>query len=537
MILKKSQSPGFISLIILSCGILLTGCKSHADSSPLSDAQRIQEETLYRPDFHFTPQSNWMNDPNGMFYFEGTYHLYFQHYPDKNVWGPMHWGHAVSPDMVVWEEKPIALYPDSLGYIFSGSAVVDHQNTSGFGVDGKTPIVAMFTHHDMEKEIAEQVDVESQSIAYSLDNGLTWTKYSDNPVIANPNIRDFRDPKVFWHEATQKWVMVLAAHDQVMIYGSPDLKEWKHLSSFGKNAGNHDAVWECPDLFPLPVAGEEQQKYVLLVSNSRNSLASGSATQYFVGNFDGTHFQMDPQFEQELDQQKNFWMDFGKDNYAGVSWQNIQRPSGNRLMIGWMSNWEYATKVPTQGWRSAMTVARELSLRKVGQSYRLISEPVSELDAYRRPIIQKTNINLAPDKPWQQPITLPAEVQLSVLKPNIGQLQFSLAAPNGNRLEWGFDTQLQQFFVDRKASGQVDFSPSFADQPAIAPRLISQDTLHARILLDKTSLEVFWDNGLSPMTSIFFPEAPMESLSIATTKESLSILKLEVSAIDITERP
>ena len=534
--MKHIQSKPLLALLVIAATLGFLGCtfQSKPSSNPQDSAD---EEALYRPEFHFTPKANWMNDPNGMFYFEGKYHLYFQHYPDKNVWGPMHWGHAESRDMIHWEEKPIALYPDSLGYIFSGSAVVDHQNTSGFGTDGTIPIVAMFTHHDMEKEIAEQVDVESQSIAYSLDQGLTWTKYSGNPVIANPNIRDFRDPKVFWHETTQKWVMVLAAHDQVMIYGSPDLKEWTYLSSFGKHAGNHDAVWECPDLFPLPVAGEEQQKYVLLVSNSRNSLASGSATQYFVGDFDGTHFRMDPHFEQELKSKKNFWMDFGKDNYAGVSWQNIQRPSGNRLLIGWMSNWEYATKVPTQGWRSAMTIARELSLKPLDSSYRLISQPVQELQAYQKSLFKEGLMKITPQKPWQQPVRFPAELRISFVKPQSGQLKFSMTSLKGNRVDWGFDVEQNHFFLDRKTSGIVDFSPSFADQAAIAPRLTTQDTIQARVLIDKTSIEIFWDEGLSPMTSIFFPQAPMDQLSIATSKEILDIAALEIFEIDLSQHP
>lgn len=517
---KRMNNTVFSRALLLGVLLIGLGCNLvHYEKTP---AKVLDEETLYRPHFHFTPKNNWMNDPNGMFYFNGKYHLYFQHYPDQNVWGPMHWGHAVSEDMVHWEEKPIALYPDSLGYIFSGSAVVDHNNTSGFGQEGATPIVAMFTHHDMEKEKAQRVDVETQSIAYSLDEGLTWTKYKANPVIDNPNIRDFRDPKVFWHETTQKWVMVLAAHDRVMIYGSTNLKEWEFLSEFGQNVGNHDGVWECPDLFQLPVEGQEEQKYVLLVSNSRNKPNSGSATQYFVGEFDGTSFEMDASFAQELNQKQNFWMDFGKDNYAGVSWQNIQSPQGQKYLMGWMSNWEYATKVPTEGWRSAMTIARELHLKSIDSSYRLVSNPVSSFESYRNENIQITNVSVGPKKVLSEKI-LPAEIFVSYQTPEQGKVIFSVNAPNGDRVQFGFDADTGQYFVDRSASGQTDFSPTFANAVSTAPRFLNNDTIQGRIFLDKTSIEIFWDGGLTAMSEIFFTKEPLEQLTMEFTQGELKL--------------
>lgn len=483
--------------------------------------EELSEETLYRPHFHFTPEKNWMNDPNGMFYLNGKYHLFFQHYPESNVWGPMHWGHATSADMVNWEEKPIALYPDSLGYIFSGSAVVDFNNTSGFGQEGKPPIVAIFTHHDMEKEKAQQIDVETQSIAYSLDEGLTWIKYSDNPVISNPNIRDFRDPKVFWHQASEKWIMVLAAHDRVMIYGSINLKDWKYLSEFGQEVGNHDGVWECPDLFQLPVQGTDTMKYVLLVSNTRNEPNSGSATQYFVGEFDGTAFQMDSNFADALEKEENFWMDFGKDNYAGVSWHNAQSESGQKYLIGWMSNWEYATKVPTYNWRSAMTIVRKLSLHNNCGTYRLVSEPVDALESYRDNKTMLKNISIRKFETLIEKDVFPSEINLTFSKPNLGKVIYSISAENGDRIDFGYDAEINSFFIDRSASGKVDFHSSFANKTSTAPRLLKDKLIQGKVFIDKTSIEIFWDGGLSTMSEIFFTQQPLKKISIKSTTDEI----------------
>ena len=259
-------------------------------------------EEPYRNQFHFSPPANWMNDPNGMVYFEDEYHLFYQYYPDSTVWGPMHWGHAVSNDLVYWKHLPIALFPDSLGYIFSGSAVIDHNNTSGFGKEGQVPMVALFTHHDINGEQSGSNRFQYQSIAYSLDKGRSWTLYEGNPVIPNPGIKDFRDPKVIWHEASQNWVMVLAVYDRAMIYTSPDLKKWAEASEFGIEGDQR--LWECPDLFPIKVEGTAEEKWVLLVSIQKDAPNGGTATGYFVGDFDGKNFISNP-----ADQ---YWLDYGK---------------------------------------------------------------------------------------------------------------------------------------------------------------------------------------------------------------------------------
>ncbi len=296
------------------------------------------EMEQHRPHFHFTPESMWMNDPNGMVYYEGEYHLFYQHHPDDVVWGPMHWGHAVSTDLVHWEHLPIALYPDEYGYIFSGSAVVDWKNTSGFGSKHNPPLIAIFTYHDVDGEQAGNNDYQTQGIAYSIDKGRSWTKYENNPVLPNPGIKDFRDPKVIWYEPDQKWIMTLAAHDNVRFYSSPNLKDWIFESEFGKGIGAHGGVWECPDLFPMELDGT--QKWVLLVSLNDGGPNGGSGTQYFIGDFDGKTFINDNSKNQIL------WLDYGRDNYAGVTWSDIPDEDGRRIFMGWMSNWSYAEVVP-----------------------------------------------------------------------------------------------------------------------------------------------------------------------------------------------
>ena len=253
--------------IVFVVFIFTFSCKEKEMKKALTEETKaIDSNEVYRPEFHFTPKKNWMNDPNGMFYLDGNYHLFFQHYPDSAVWGPMHWGHAVSKDLVSWEELEIALYPDSLGYIFSGSAVIDTSNTSGFGKDGQTPVVAIFTYHNMEAEKAGAPVYQSQGLAYSLDGGNKWTKYENNPVLKSPGLKDFRDPKVIWDEKRHQWVMTLATYEKTLFYASKDLKSWTFLSDFGKNYGAHGGVWECPDLFPIKVEGAEVEKWVLLQS-------------------------------------------------------------------------------------------------------------------------------------------------------------------------------------------------------------------------------------------------------------------------------
>jgi fructan beta-fructosidase len=358
-----------MKIIMISLLLVLASCSfEHKNASESKELTEVD----YRPAYHFTPESNWMNDPNGMVYYAGEYHLFYQYYPEGNTWGPMHWGHAISTDLLNWEHLPIALYPDDLGYIFSGSAVVDKDNTSGLKSGDEDVMVAIFTHHNMEKEKAGTHDHQYQSIAYSNDKGRTWVKYKGNPVLANDEkIHDFRDPKVMWHEASKQWVMTLAAGQVVKFYTSPNLLDWTYASDFGMELGAHGGVWECPDLFQMQVEGSDEKRWVLFVSINPGGPNGGSATQYFVGDFDGTNFI--------TNQEETLWVDMGTDNYAGVTWSNA--PDDRHLFLGWMSNWKYAQEVPTETWRSAMTLPREIKLMPVNRNepYLLTNYPTKEV--------------------------------------------------------------------------------------------------------------------------------------------------------------
>ena len=334
-------------LIILSLLIVMMFCFQMGCDN-LGTSKSYYKE-LYRPQFHFTPEKNWMNDHNGLVFFEGEYHLFYQYNPFGINWGHMSWGHAVSEDLVHWDHLPVALNEEDGIMIFSGSAVVDWKNKSRFGRNGQPPLVAIYTGHRSSNQN------QSQCIAYSNYEGRSWTKYKGNPVLQNPGTKDFRDPKVIWYEETNKWIMSLAVGNYVNFYSSPDLKKWEFESEFGSGEGAHGGVWECPDLFPLRINGENTQKWVLLVSMNPGGPNGGSATQYFVGDFNGH------KFTNELKQIR--WIDYGKDNYAGVTWSDIPDEDGRRIFIGWMNNWQYAQTVPTNPWRSSQTIPRELELK------------------------------------------------------------------------------------------------------------------------------------------------------------------------------
>ncbi|WP_255580343.1 glycoside hydrolase family 32 protein [Flavobacterium sp. UMI-01] len=494
----------------------------------------ISNEELYRPNFHFTPKSGWMNDPNGMFFYKGLYHLYFQYYPDDTVWGPMHWGHATSKDMITWNEEKIALYPDEMGYIFSGSAVVDVNNTSGFGSLNNPPIVAMFTYHDPVKEKTGAIDYQSQAIAYSLDEGMTWTKYKNNPVIKNPNIKDFRDPKMTWDAIHNQWIMVLAADVETKIYRSSNLIDWELASAFGKNLGVHGAPWECPDFFPIKVEGSNETKWVLLQSINPGGPNGGSATQYFVGDFDGKTFSIEETFNQDLNKYGALWVDYGKDNYAGVTWSNIPDADGRKLFIGWMSNWEYANKVPTKNWRSATTIAREIKLINTNGHYRIVSAPVKELDKYVSKTIKKDTIKIDKttviiDETSADMSRLDIRFTMNGLKKE--NYDFILSNKEKNAIHFGINKKDKFFYIDRKNAGQTSFSNDFAKKISVAPITADFDSIDVRVLIDKTSIEVFYDNGKTVMTEIFFSDKPMDSFSIVKANSDFELKNVSINQL------
>lgn len=464
------------------------------------------EEALYRPSIHFSPLNNWVNDPNGMVYYNGTYHLFFQHHPYSNIWGPMHWGHATSKDLIHWNREPIAIYPDSLGTIFSGSAVVDQHNTSGFGKKGQIPLVAIFTQHNTNKEKAGAKDYQNQSIAYSLDNGKTWTKYRGNPVLKNPGISDFRDPKVIWHEASKKWIMSLAVQDKISFYSSSDLKTWTKESDFGQNIGSHGGVWECPDLFPLDDNGKEV--WVMVVSINPGGPNKGSATQYFLGSFDGKKFT--------ANHTDTRWIDYGPDNYAGVTWSN----TGNkRILIGWMSNWMYARQVPTQKWKNAMTFPRELSIKQAGGKSFLASSPIVQLANIRANKLSFHQLVISGETDLTKNIhdlKIPFELRLKLDQRNDFSIVLSNAA--GEELVIGYEKNKNQYFIDRSKSGQASFNEGFAGRHT-APAFTTNSTDEITLLFDKSSVELFAEGGLSIMTEIFFPTRPYNRLHINSAEK------------------
>jgi fructan beta-fructosidase len=487
-----------------------------------SNAPAAAPDAKFRPALHFTPPFGWMNDPNGMVYHEGEYHLFYQHYPDGNVWGPMHWGHAISRDLVSWEHLPIALYPDELGYIFSGSAVLDWRNSSGFGKDGKPPLVAMYTYHDMKAEKAGKQDFQSQAIAYSNDNGRTWTKYEGNPVIPNLGVRDFRDPKVIWDEAHDQWVMVLAAQDRVQFFGSSNLKDWDFLSDFGQSARNHSGVWECPELFPLTVMETGDPAWVLNVSINPGGANGGSGTFYFPGNWDGKTFQPFREAQFSATDTVN-WIDYGRDNYAGVTFSDV--PDGRRVFMGWMSNWDYANQVPTETWRSAMTVPRDLSLHATDFGTRLWQHPVEELEQLRGPV-RTIGMDRLPDgvtaidlKDLALNGAFELDLTVDLVDSDAEELYLTLSDDSGKyfyRAGYSRKTGVKNaFFTDRRFTGNTDFNPKFTPEHlTVAPRWSNDGNLRIHAIFDRTSAEVFFDQGDPVMTDIFFPEEPLTKLTI-----------------------
>lgn len=466
----------------------------------------------YRPLYHFTPLYGWMNDPNGMVYENGTYHLYYQHNPYGSKWGNLSWGHASSNNLISWKHEPEALRPDSLGAIFSGSAIIDKNNTAGFGKDA---LIAIYTSAG---------DVQTQSIAYSIDNGKTFTKYANNPVLADPAIADFRDPKVFWHDASKQWVMSLATSQTITFYGSKDIKEWVKLSEFGEGLGGHGGVWECPDLIALKTP-EGKTKWVLFVSINPGGPNGGSATQYFIGDFDGKTFKAD-----SMDYP--LWLDYGRDNYAGVTWSNVPVSDGRHLFIGWMNNWDYANNVPIVNFKSAMTVPRELSLVNNGKHLVLANTPAKEVLDLRKPEPNKiANFEVTGTHSVDKLLDYNMgayELLMTVKVEEAGKFNFKLSNSKNEYTDFIFDLDQEKLSVDRTKSGLTDFSNNFASVN-VAP-LVKKNTYQIRLLVDKASTELFVNDGELVSTNIIYPTEPYNSMTVESSGkviiENLTIYKL-----------
>lgn len=454
----------------------------------------------YRPDFHFSPKYGWMNDPNGMVYHNGEYHLFYQYNPYGSRWANMHWGHAVSKDLVSWEHLPFALAPDSLGSIFSGSAVIDKDNTAGFGNDA---MIAIYTSAGK---------IQTQSIAYSLDNGRTFTTYEENPVLSDLSYPDFRDPKVFWHNATNQWIMALATGQTISFYGSDNLKEWNKLSEFGEGIGAHGGVWECPDLFPLTYNG--QTKWVLFVSINPGGPNGGSATQYFIGDFDGKTFKPDAL-------PYPLWLDYGRDNYAGVTWSNIPESDGRKLFIGWMNNWDYANHIPPVHFKGASTLPRELKLAHNGEHLVVANPPAEEVNALRGNTkkIDAFTVNKSHTiDNLTEGNTGSFEIEMDIEAGSASVFSFILANGKGERTVFSFDPEKGVFGIDRSKSGIVDFSDNFASETIKAP-LVKKKSYQIRIFVDRASVECFVNDGELVQTNSIFPTEPYNSLSFESDEE------------------
>lgn len=436
-----------------------------------------------------------MNDPNGLFFLNGLYHLFYQHHPHSACWGPMHWGHATSRDLLHWEHQPIALYPDSdLGAAFSGSGAVDWNNSSGLCREGSCPI-AMFTHS------GGQDGLQKQSLAFSPDRGRTWVLWRHNPVLANPGLADFRDPKIFRHTQTGRWIAAVAAGNHVRFYGSSDLFCWEHLSNFGPLQGA-PGVWECPDLFPLQT-GESggQVRWVLLVSTMPAFTENGGGTRYFVGEFDGTRFASDNPADTVL------WMDHGPDFYGAQTWSDIPADDGRRIAIAWMSSWEYAEKTPLSGWRGAMSIPRELTLAQIpGLGFRLRQTPVRELASLRGP--EAFFSGPVGGDLLAIPATGPLEIEARFRPADARAFGLHVHADSQQRTTIGYDAAEQVLFVDRTSSGIVDFSPGFPTRSRVSLPLGDDECLSLRVLVDVASVEVFAQGGLASLTQLVFPARP-----------------------------
>lgn len=481
----------------------------------LSDTFDKENTEKFRPVYHHTPAYGWMNDPNGMFYKDGIYHLYFQYNPYGSMWGNMHWGHSTSTDLVNWKYEGVAIAPDALGTIFSGSCVVDHNNTSGFG---KGAVVAFYTS-------AKQTpwgDCQMQSMAYSLDNGKTFIKYENNPILTSSE-KDFRDPKVFWYAPKEHWVMMLAVGQHMEIYSSKNLKDWKKESNFGEDQGCHSGVWECPDLVELPVEGTKDKKWVLICNINPGGPSGGSATQYFVGDFDGSTFTNNYPEETK-------WMDYGKDHYATVTWNNS--PDGRCIALGWMSNWQYANNVPTKQYRSANTIARDLKLFRLNDGLFLKSEPCAEMKEARKESrnIKSVNVNK------NESVSLAPlsdngayEIEFSINPERAKEVTFSLSNGIGDKVLMIYDVVNKTFAMDRTKSGEVSFSNDF---PAVTQMPVGKSkVLKLRLFIDKSSIEAFVDNGKYVMTNCVFPSVSYDSIEFKNDGNRYKVQNINIYKI------
>ena len=433
----------------------------------------------FRSIYHHTPLYGWMNDPNGMFYKDGVWHLYYQYNPYGSQWENMTWAHSTSTDLIHWKNHGEVIQPDALGTIFSGSSVVDKENTAGFGKDA---VVAFYTSAGA---------AQTQSIAYSTDNGETFKKYVNNPILTS-DVPDFRDPNVFWNEEVKQWNLILAAGQQMNIYSSKNLKDWKFESSFGEGYGNHGGVWECPDLLKMG------DKWVLICNINPGGPFGGSATQYFVGSFDGHKFTCESKPEVTK------WMDYGKDHYATVSFSNA--PDGRIVVLPWMSNWQYANQVPTQQFRSANGLPRDLGLYSYnGEDYVSVKPSPEVFAAFEK----KPSGHLQPA----------AYIEVTNIKSNASIV---LSNDKGERVTMVYDGKNATFSMDRTESGVTDFHSDFKAKTVAPTNGVIKSM---QIFIDRCSIEAFDTEGKVAMTNLVFPSKPYDKIIVKGCKVKIYELK------------
>ncbi len=457
-----------------------------------SQVVRSGYQQPYRPQFHFSPREHWTNDPNGLVFFEGEYHLFYQFNPFGDVWGHMSWGHAVSRDLLHWQELPVALPEENGIMIFTGSTVVDEHNTSRFCLNAKPCLVAIYTGHT--PEAAGRPALQTQNLAYSNDRGLTWTKYYANPVL-NLNLADFRDPNVFWSDQARRWVMAVALPNdhKVLFYGSGNLKSWEKLSEFGP-AGATGGQWECPTMAELAVDGTNHTQWVLKVGLNPGGLQRGSGEQYFIGTFDGTRFVNDNPASTTL------WTDYGKDCYCALPFNGIDHHH-EAVTIGWMNNWQYADKLPTRLWRGQMTVPRSVALATLPEGTRLVQNPVGAIDSLHDRHVQWHGTNFAE---LNQLLSTFHErsFELRTTVTPAGKFAWKLLAEDSAFTEVGYDGGA--LFMDRTRSGNTSFSPDFPVR-TVAPLTTGNAPLSMTILVDRSTVELFVQGGRIAMTNLVYP--------------------------------
>lgn len=433
----------------------------------------------FRSIYHHTPVYGWMNDPNGMFYKDGVWHLYYQYNPYGSQWENMTWAHSTSTDLIHWKNHGEVIQPDALGTIFSGSSVVDKENTAGFGKDA---VVAFYTSAGA---------AQTQSIAYSTDNGETFKKYVNNPILTS-DVPDFRDPNVFWNEEVKQWNLILAAGQQMNIYSSKNLKDWKYESSFGEGYGNHGGVWECPDLLKMG------DKWGLICNINPGGPFGGSATQYFVGSFDGHKFTCESKPEVTK------WMDYGKDHYATVSFSNA--PDGRIVVLPWMSNWQYANQVPTQQFRSANGLPRDLGLYSYnGEDYVSVKPSPEVFAAFEK-------------KPSGR-LQSAAYIEVTNIKSNASIV---LSNDKGERVTMVYDGKNTTFSMDRTESGVTDFHSDFKAKTVAPTNGVIKSM---QIFIDRCSIEAFDTEGKVAMTNLVFPSKPYDKIIVKGCKVKIYELK------------